>query len=190
MKLQVILISLVVGLSLCLFFSIKSCTKSKTEYNQTVVALTNYQDTVFHQKIKLKDFNDSVVSISYNNSIIISEKQQLSDLLNIKDKQLLDMTKQFKQITTAASINTNFNYPDAVIIYDTIKNNKFDSIVFKHTDKYFSFNGSITNTTLSLRSVDIPNTQKLIFGEKNNGIFHANTKIISILNSNPYIITT
>jgi hypothetical protein len=165
----------IIGLLLLGFFS---KVEESSRYAKQLIEYNN-------EAQEYKDKNDKLVS--YNTTLEVNRRDLLrfndslrKELNDLKIKKPTSITK-FKTVTEIDSVYVYFSQK---LPCDTFK---YD---FTYAEEWFSLNGTITDTNLLLSNLLIPNDWSVIVGEKKNGLFKRNEKIVAITATNPYIKTT
>ena len=165
------IIALIVVLSLLQF---KSC-NNENELAVMENNLFDYQDSIKTFKAKngdLVEYNKAVY-LSYNNSS--AEVNQLKKELDLKR---VDVLVKYKSIFKHDTINHVFR--------EKLPCDSFNEVV-SIDSTHFKLNLSLSNASLRINSIEIPNEQRFVIGEKKNGLFKANEYSVLVTNSNPNI---
>jgi hypothetical protein len=165
------IIALIVVLSLLQF---KSC-NNENELAVMENNLFDYQDSIKTFRAKngdLVEYNKAVY-LSYNNSS--AEVNQLKKELDLKR---VDVLVKYKSIFKYDTINHVFR--------EKLPCDSFNEVV-SIDSAYFKLNLSLSNKALTINSIEIPNEQRFVIGEKKNGLFKANEYSVLVTNSNPNI---
>ena len=168
---DLVIITLLVVLSL---FQFKSCNQN----NELAVMENNlfdYQDSIktFRKKNgDLVEYNKAVY-LSYNNSS--AEVNQLKKELDLKR---VDVLVKYKSVYKHDTITHIFS--------EKLPCDSFTKVV-SIDSAYFKLNLSLSNASLRINSLEIPNEQRFVIGEKKNGLFKANEYSVLVTNSNPNI---
>lgn len=116
-------------------------------------------------------------------------KSQLKNLVLAKDQKLREVYKKFSNVKTITKEVTTTLIDTITIAYrDTIPCvfNKQDSIIKKD----YSLNYNSTQKGISINNLKIPDTLRVITGEKRKWFLGAKTPTIDITHSNPLIQVT
>ena len=163
-------------------FCLQQCNNQK-KTDALVRATTSYSDSARTYKDKLGN------QIAYNSTLEFQNQKQLKDFLSKNDSMAL-LLKKFKHIISVTQSGSTIVIHDTVPIY-------FDRPIpcdFKpfavHKDTiFYHFKGTIYPDRFTLDSINIPNKQTIVVGEKKTG-FLKREQQINIMNSNPYVIVT
>ena len=137
--------------------------------------LFDYQDSIKIFKAKngdLVEYNKAVY-LSYNNSS--AEVNQLKKELDLKR---VDVLVKYKSVFKHDTIMHIFS--------EKLPCDSFNKLV-SIDSAYFKLNLSLSNASLRINSIEIPNEQRFVIGEKKNGLFKANEYSVVVTNSNPNI---
>jgi len=168
---DLVIITLLVVLSL---FQFKSCNQN----NELAIMennLLDYQDSIKTFRAKngdLVEYNKAVY-LSYNNSS--AEVNQLKKELDLKK---VDVLVKYKSIFKYDTINHVFR--------EKLPCDSFNEVV-NIDSAHFKLNLSLSNKALTINSIEIPNEQRFVIGEKKNGLFKPNEFSVLVTNSNPNI---
>ena len=167
---------MIIIILLCLFY-IRSCNTQKSSL-KTIAALNAYK----HEVKKYKSKNGTTVN--YNNTIAVTPED-----LKISQDTLLSYIEDLK--LKAKNVKSSVIVTERVIL-DTVRipvyltDCKFDTTVSVQED-YYNMDISITNTGLSLNSLELPNRLGVTLTEKRDKWYKPKESIVAITNSNPYI---
>ena len=178
-NLNKIAVAIIVALILFFFFQES---KRKSEVNNLVKSISSYNDSVSNYRLK----NGKLVA--FNKTLELENKTQLKAYLN-KDDDFKLLLKKYKQVTGGITIVDTFRIQgDTIKLTDTIPCH-FNPIKFERILPYYSLNGTITETQFVLDTLIVPNTIKIVLGQKRVGLFSKETRV-EVVNSNPYVTTT
>jgi hypothetical protein len=168
---DLVIIALLMVLSL---FQFKSC-----NHNNELALMENnlldYQDSIKTYRAKngdLLEYNKAVY-MSYNNS-----SAEINKLKKELDFKRVDVLVKYKSVFKHDTIQYKF--------ITQLPCDSFNELV-SIDSAYFKLNISLSNASLRINSIDIPNAQSFVIGEKKNGLFKANEFSVVVSNSNPHI---
>lgn len=168
---DLVIISLLMVL---LLFQFKSC-----NHNNELAIMENnlldYQDSIKTYRAKngdLLEYNKAVY-LSYNNS-----SAEINKLKKELDLKTVDVLVKYKSVFKHDTIQYKF--------ITQLPCDSFNEVV-SIDSAYFKLNISLSNASLRINSIDIPNAQSFVIGEKKNGLFKANEYSVVVSNSNPHI---
>ena len=138
----------------------------------------NYQDTVMYYKDKAGN------AVAYNAALMIDKEQLLA--LNAELAQDVERLK-LKNVTSYTKVTTELRIDTFVVpIHDTLPCDTF-TYRTKIDSTHYKFDLTLTESSIGFNSVQIPNEQKILVGEKKNGLFKPKEYIVTLENSNPYM---
>jgi hypothetical protein len=178
---KILNIILIAALVVVVLFFIDKCSKNEELLSQAH-AYANYEDTVKYYKGKNNE------AIAYNEALEIDKKNlyELNDKMKSKIKALkIKDPTSVTTITTVASIDT------LVIKHiDTLPCETFTlPFAIDSTDLYL-IDGILTNESIVINNLSIPNEQTIVVGKKKEGLFKPKSFIVTVQNSNPAIQVT
>lgn len=112
-------------------------------------------------------------------------KMLLSSAIDNKE-QLNSLTESFRKVASVTHIETETRI-DTILIPVKIDAPPFD-VPFSKNEEFYSLSGNITNSSLTIVGLTIPNTQTIVVGEKKENWFKTETRM-EMVNSNPYVNT-
>jgi len=166
---------------LAIIFFMQKCDKQKLLNNLTEIV--SYKDSA-------KTYKDKYgFAISYNQSLILANKEALT-VISLKEKQLYDLQKQFKNVKSANNIKWKVE-----LIHDTIRFTdtipcEFEQFYLTDSNKFYNVKAYIAPSFFMIDTLYFLNEQSIFIGTKNFGFFRPAEHRIEIKNSNPYVITT
>ena len=180
MKIDLRTIVLLGAVAVLCFLLMDTCSFNIRLKNQAV-EYANYKDTVMTYKARNGDIVAYNESLELDQGLMLKMNDSLSDALkNIKIKDPVTYTK----IITVMEIDTiEVRFTDTLPCAAFVRTFQIDSI-------HYQLGGRLTNTSLSINSIRIPNTQNIVVGTKKNGLFKKNEYVITVQNSNPYMQVT
>lgn len=168
---DLVIIAFLFVLSLFIF---KSC-----NHNNELALMENnlldYQDSIKTYRAKngdLLEYNKAVY-MSYNNS-----SAEIDKLKKELDLKRVDVLVKYKSVFKHDTIKYKF--------ITELPCDSFSEVV-SIDSAYFKLNISLSNASLIINSIDIPNAQRFVIGEKKNGLFKANEFSVVVSNLNPHI---
>lgn len=123
----------------------------------------------------------------YNSSIVLETKRQL-EIMTASNDTLKKMIAQFKRVTSTTVINTVTTIKDSIPFEVKIPC-EFEEVSFSKVDSNYSIFGSIDKNQLTIDSLQIPNEQTVVLGEKKKHLFKPSEYEVHIVNSNSLIKT-
>lgn len=180
MKFDLRTIVLLGVIALLCFLLFDTCS-SKTQLEDQAIEYANYKDTVMTYKARNGDVIAYNKSLEINKGLMLKLNDSLSGALkNIKIKDPVSYTK----IVTVTEIDTvEVRFTDTLPCSDFFRTFRIDS-------SHYKLDGNLTNKSLTINGIQIPNTQNIVVGTKKNGLFKKNEYIITVQNSNPYMQVT
>jgi hypothetical protein len=161
-----------------------------------LVILTLFAYGYYEKVQNVKDKYEQTLKIIEGKDKAIEINESLLKDLTSKNKELKEQVKEFKDVksitktVTKVIIDTVFIEPDSTHV-DTITGNFYGR--FATTTIYYSIDGNYSNKGFRLNSLEIPNEQTIVIGDKKIKGFLGITKgtefTIDIKNSNPYVNT-
>jgi hypothetical protein len=126
--------------------------------------------------------------VAHNKTLEVENKKQLKAYLE-KDEDFKLLLKKYKNVVGGIVIVDTFKITgDTIKLTDTIPC-EFNPIRVSRDMPYYSFLGTIKQSEFILDTLIIPNTTKIVIGEKRIGWFNKE-KRIEVVNTNPYITTS
>ena len=157
-----------------LFFKLDSCSNKK-ELMKANNEILNYSDSIKTYKAKNGEL------IEFNKALVVNYDTQLEEIDKLKKDlglKRVDVLVKYKSVFKYDTINHVF--------HEQLPCDTFNEVV-KIDSTYFKLNLSLSNKALTINSIDIPNEQNFVIGEKKNGLFKANEYSVLVTNSNPNI---
>jgi hypothetical protein len=177
MKINTYIIITILTLITCitLNFQCSRIQELKESHTNSLSLINSLRDSISTTVNKYGELEASKAALQAT----VKDLQEINQALTEDQKNLL--TRLQEKTITATRIKT-------VTVVDTIKifpSKSIDNYTFyRYNNKYFSFNASLMNSTLSLNSVRIWNTQTIQHERTKEGI------VVRVSNTNPYITTT
>lgn len=162
-----------------LFFLLDQCSQNRDK-DRNITKLLSYKSDVRTYKTK----NNELVEYNLSMSAKIDE-------LRMVEAKLMDSIKKLriKKPEVITEIVTEYKLKEIPIHYkDSIPCDTFTRKL-RLTDKYYDFALTSQKDKITLDSLTIYNSSLIVVGEKKNGLFKRNEKIVVVQNSNPYIKT-
>lgn len=158
---------------------LKKCSDTNHKY-ENAKGVINYKDTVAYYKAK------SGKLVAYNTALEMDYNiaKDLIDSLEgtIKDLKLKKPSVIVRTVTVLRI--------DSVAVPFTVELPCDEFTLLTSIDSpYYKMNFKLTNKSLSVFDVSIPNTQSIVIGTKKNGLFKKDEYVATVLNSNPYMST-
>ena len=157
-----------------LFFKLDSCSNKK-ELMKANNELLNYYDSIKTYKAKNGDL------VEFNKALLINYDTQLEEIDKLKkdlDLKRVDVLVKYKSVFKYDTINHVF--------HEQLPCDSFNEVV-NIDSAHFKLNLNLSNKSLTINSIEIPNEQNFVIGEKKNGLFKANEYSVLVTNSNPNI---
>lgn len=158
---------------------IKGCRLGSTVALNSV--LDNYKDTVMFLKTKSGEevAYNKALKLSFNNFKAAAHDsiQLLLSDLGMKKTDYITIIRTEIQIDSIPSVPLN------------ITPSKFDTS-FRIKHDHYDIYGRLTNESLSLQRITIPNTSTIIVGDRKPKFFSKREYIVTVTNSNPFLNTT
>ncbi|MFC2110492.1 hypothetical protein ACFLSU_07990 [Bacteroidota bacterium] len=114
-------------------------------------------------------------------------KKELKKQLWVKDDSLHLLVKKFKKVKAAVRIKTEVRIDSVLVPFEVPVPFDFKK-EFKLSTPDYSFSGEVTQLGVWIRDLRIPNTQRIVIGEKRS--YFKTTLTTDVTNSNRYIQTT
>lgn len=124
---------------------------------------------------------------SFNSSIVLETKRQL-EIMTANNDTLRKMIAQFKRVTSTTVINTITTIKDSIPFAVAIPCD-FETVSFSKLDSNYSIYGSVDKNQLKIDSLQIPNEQTIVLGEKKKHLFKPSEFELHVVNSNSLIKT-
>lgn len=173
-----ILIGVFVILCALLFFSNKRANKWKGSSNNYEILA---KDSIRHYKTKLGQ------SVSTIRSLEVSERD-LKKGKYISDSLLKDLTRKLKNVKSAVIIDSRVVIDSIPVPFEVPVETPFYRS-FKVSEEFYSLSGNVSNTGLTISQITIPNTSRIVIGNRKSGFFKTSFEV-SVTNSNPMVETT
>jgi hypothetical protein len=157
-----------------IFFWLDSCGKKK-ELMLMNNELLNYTDSIKVYKTangNLAEYNHAVQLLSENQS------KEIKKLKKDLDLKTVDVLVKYKSVFKYDTINHVFR--------EKLPCDSFNEVV-NIDSAHFKLNLTLSNKSLMINSIEIPNEQNFVIGEKKNGLFKENEYSVLVTNSNPNI---
>jgi len=155
-------------------FKLDSCSDKK-ELMKANNELLNYSDSIKTYKAKngaLVEYNKAIQLLADTK---FDEVEQLKKDLKLKS---VDVLVKYKSVFKYDTINHVF--------HEQLPCDSFNEVV-NIDSAHFKLNLNLSNKSLTINSIEIPNEQNFVIGEKKNGLFKANEYSVLVTNSNPNI---
>ena len=132
-------------------------------------------------------FNQQVAT---SNSLVLQRQKDFANLLT-KNDSLLQVLKHFRRVDNAATITDNAHIHDTIAIpFETKIPCVFKPFQVVKNTPHYSILCTISNNSMLVNSIDLPNTVSVVFGAKPSGFLGMNnTCTVDVINSNPYVKT-
>ena len=137
--------------------------------------LLNYSDSIKTYKAKNGDL------VEFNKALVITYGTQLEEIDKLKkdlDLKRVDVLVKYKSVFKYDTINHVFR--------EKLPCDSFNEVV-NIDSAHFKLNLTLSNKSLMINSIEIPNEQNFVIGEKKNGLFKENEYSVLVTNSNPNI---
>jgi hypothetical protein len=157
-----------------LVFKLDSCSDKK-ELMKANNELLNYSDSVKTYKAKNGDL------VEFNKALVMNYGTQLEEIDKLKkdlDLKRVDVLVKYKSVFKYDTINHVFR--------EKLPCDSFNEVV-NIDSAHFKLNLTLSNKSLMINSIEIPNEQNFVIGEKKNGLFKENEYSVLVTNSNPNI---
>jgi len=149
--------------------------------NRLVGDITAYKDTAYTYKTKHNKL------VAYNHVLEVENTKQIK-LINQKDEEYAELLKKYKDINASVVIHTVTVIENDTVFLDKEIPCDFEPFPIVKNDQFYLFKATLSKDNLVIDSLAIPNTQKLVVGEKKIGWFRKERRA-EIINSNPLIHT-
>lgn len=153
--------------------------KEMEKYGRNII---NYQDSV-------QRYVDKYNQVVYYNKILsLQTKRQMQDHITMSTKiiKLENNLKKYKKIQSGTVINQKVEIIKDTIWFTGIMEQEFKPIKLLKQDKYKYFAGTFYKNKLVIDSLNIPDEQVIILGNKKVG-FLKTENTVEVIHSNPYI---
>jgi hypothetical protein len=157
-----------------LVFKLDSCSDKK-ELVKANNELLNYSDSIKTYEAKNGDIAETNYALELSNKVKLEEIEDLKENLKLKS---VETVVKYKSIFKYDTINHVFR--------EQLPCDSFNEVV-NIDSTYFKLNLSLSNKSLTINSIEIPNEQNFVIGEKKNGLFKPNEYSVLVTNSNPNI---
>jgi len=170
-------IILIVVCFLLVYFLISKCNNERKLKNE-VIEISKYKDTAMVYKSR----NGKL--ITYNKAVEIDLGAARETISGLND-MLHDL--KLKKPTAIIKTRTEVNIDTILIpVTDTLPCDEF-TYSTNVDSEYYNMNITLTNKSILLNNISIPNEQSIVTGIKKNGLFKKNEFVVTIQNSNPYL---
>jgi hypothetical protein len=157
---------------------------SRRDTDNLISAIANYKTEASTYKTK------SGLEISTNKALVLETQSQIKALLASNDT-LKEWIQKFKNIKSGIIIKENTIIKEVKVPFETLIPCDFKPFKANKIDRFFNFYSTISNTGLTIDSLNFPNEQRIVVGEKKTGFLGFRKQMsVEVNNTNPYIKTT
>lgn len=162
----------------CILFGVRECVHNNRE-DGYINSLATYSGKAQFEKTK------NGILIAFNQSLELKSEKQIASLLYEMDtmRQLL---KKFSSVSSATIITERTIIQNDTVPFEVQIPCDFSPIRVRRDSIHYVFDGRLTNKSLIIDSIVIPNRQEIVIGTKRVGLFKRERRI-EIVNSNPLI---
>ena len=138
---------------------------------------------------ELLNYSDSIKTYKAKNGALVEYNKAIQLLADTKFDEVEQLKKdlKLKSVDVLVKYKSVFKY-DTInhVFYEQLPCDEFtDSLTVDST--HFRFDAVLSNKFLKLYNIEVPNEQRIVIGEKKNGLFKANEYSVLVTNSNPNI---
>ncbi|WP_438423150.1 DUF6549 family protein [Aquimarina macrocephali] len=168
----------IAGIFILCILLFKSDLRRKKDIDRYQDNISTLKDVVYTYKLKNGELASS------KKALLVTNKELRKGIF-VKDDSLKALLKKFKRVKAAVKIKT-------VVRIDTIEipfNNPVETPFkrsFALNNPNYKLSGNVSNFGVTIDKINIPNTQRLVIGNRKVGFFKTQLEV-SMTNSNPYL---